>query len=137
MKCNWGADYADPETWTDPFVEGSAYSFIYKSEDPATQALFAEYTALVDAAKAITDDMDARYEAFAKAETFLLDHAFALPIHTSNRSYSMSKLNVFEGQYASFGMANLRYKDQRLYSESMGLEEFQAAYAQWQADLSK
>ncbi len=137
MKCNWGADYADPETWTDPFVEGSAYSFIYKSEDPATQALFAEYTALVDAAKAITDDMDARYEAFAKAETFLLDHAFALPIHTSNRSYSMNKLNVFEGQYASFGMANLRYKDQHLYSESMGLEEFQAAYAQWQADLSK
>ena len=20
MRCNWGADYADPETWTDPFV---------------------------------------------------------------------------------------------------------------------
>ena len=146
MKCNWGADYADPETWTDPFTyyedgselgsNQSSYSFIYKSEDPATQALFAEYMDMVNAAKAITDDMDARYEAFAKAEAFLLDHAFALPIHTSNRSYSMSKLNVFEGQYASFGMANLRYKDQHLYADSMSLEEFQAAYAEWSAALA-
>ena len=21
MKCGWGADYADPETWTDPFYQ--------------------------------------------------------------------------------------------------------------------
>ena len=136
MKCNWGADYADPETWTDPFADDSNYSFIFASEDPTTQALYAEYQELVAAAKAITGDMDARYEAFAKAETFLLDHAFALPIHTSNRSYSMNKLNVFEGQYASFGMANLRYKDQHLYEDSMSLEEFQAAYAEWQAALA-
>ena len=135
QKCNWGADYADPETWTDPFVTGSSYSFIFKSEDPTTQALFAEYEKLVNAAKAITNDMDARYEAFAKAESFLLEHGFALPIHTSARGYQMSRLNLFEGQYSSFGMANLRYKDQRLYDSSMNLEEFQAAYAQWKANL--
>ncbi len=137
MKCNWGADYADPETWTDPFVTGSSYSFIYKSEDPTTKALFAEYEALVEKAKAIATDMEARYAAFAEAENLLLEHAFALPIHTSNRSYSMSKLNVFEGQYAPFGVASLRYKDQHLYTDSMSLAEFQEAYAAWQANLSK
>ena len=136
MKCNWGADYADPETWTDPFVTGSSYSFIYKSEDPTTQALFAEYEKLVEEAKAIATDMEARYEAFAKAENLLLEHAFALPIHTSSRSYSMSKLNVFEGQYAPFGVASLRYKDQYLYEDSMSLAEFQEAYAAWQANLA-
>lgn len=136
MSCNWGADYADPETWTDPFVDGSSYSFIYKSTDPATQALYAEYTELVDAAKAITDDMDARYEAFAKAEALLLDHAFAVPIHISSRNYQMCNLNVFEGQYASFGLANQRYKDQHLYDTSMSLEEYQAAYAEWLAELA-
>ncbi len=136
MKCNWGADYADPETWTDPFSDTSSYSFIYKSEDPTTQALYAEYLDLVAAAKAITNDMDARYEAFAKAEAFLLDHAFAAPIHISSRSYQMCDLNVFEGQYASFGMASLRYKDQHLYETSMGLEEYQAAYAEWLAKLA-
>ena len=137
LKCNWGADYADPETWTDPFVEGSKYNFIFKSTDPTTAALFAEYTALVDAAKAITNDMDARFEAFAKAEALLLEHGFALPIHTSSRSYQMSNLNVFESQYAPFGVAYLRYKDQHLYADSMSLADWQAAYADWQAKLVK
>ena len=137
LKCNWGADYADPETWTDPFVEGSKYNFIFKSTDPTTAALFAEYTALVDAAKAITNDMDARFEAFAKAEALLLEHGFALPIHTSARSYQMSNLNVFESQYAPFGVAYLRYKDQHLYADSMSLADWQAAYADWQAKLVK
>ncbi len=136
MKCNWGADYADPQTWTDPFADDSSYSFIYKSQDANTQALYAEYLALVAEAKAITNDMDARYEAFAKAEAFLLDHAFAAPIHISSRSYQMCNLNVFEGQYASFGMASLRYKDQHLYDSSMSLEEYQAAYAEWLAQLA-
>jgi oligopeptide transport system substrate-binding protein len=80
--------------------------------------------------------MDARYEAFAEAEAFLLDHAFALPIHISSRSYQMCNLNIFEGQYASFGMANLRYKDQHLYDTSMSLEEYQTAYAEWEAALA-
>ena len=136
MKCNWGADYADPETWTDPFTDDSSYSFIYKSEDPATQALYAEYQQLVADAKAITSDMEARYAAFAKAEAFLLDHAFAIPFSISNRSYQMCNLNIFEGQYASFGMANLRYKGQHLYDSSMSMEEFQAAYAEWQAKMA-
>ena len=52
MKCNWGADYADPETWTDPFTTDSSYSFIFKSQDETTKALYAEYSSLVDAAKA-------------------------------------------------------------------------------------
>ena len=137
MKCNWGADYADPETWTDPFNATSKYNFIYKSEDPTTMALYAEYTDLVNAAKAITNDMDARYEAFAKAEAFLLEHGFALPIHTSSRSYQMSNLNPFESQYAPFGVAYLRYKDQHLYADSMSLAQWQEAYAQWQAKLSQ
>ena len=137
MKCNWGADYADPETWTDPFNDTSKYNFIYKSNDPATQALYAEYTDLVNAAKAVTNDMDARFEAFAKAEAMLLEHGFALPIHTSSRSYQMSNLNVFESQYAPFGVAYLRYKDQHLYADSMSLTDWQAAYADWQANLVK
>lgn len=133
MKCNWGADYADPETWTDPFTLGSSYSFIFESTDPTTQALYTEYLSLVDAAKAITTDTDARYEAFAKAETFLLDHGFAIPYSTNASGYSMSKLNTFEGQYAPFGGASQRYKDQHLLDKSMSIDEFNAAYEAWKA----
>lgn len=136
MKCNWGADYADPETWTDPFSATSSYSFIYESEDPTTQTLYNQYLSLVAAAKAITDDMDARYEAFAAAESFLLDHGFAIPFSISARTYQFSNLNLFESQYASFGGANLRYKGMHLYTSSMSLEDYQTAYAEWIAARS-
>ena len=137
MKCNWGADYADPETWTDPFSPTSSYSFIYRSENEDTQVLYNQYLSLVAAAKAITDDMDARYEAFAEAEAFLLNHGFAIPFSISARTYQFSNLNLFESQYASFGGANLRYKGMHLYTSSMSLEDYQAAYAQWLNDRSK
>lgn len=135
MKCNWGADYADPETYSDPFTPGNSYNFVDKSTNPETAAVYNEYQSLVNAAKAITTDMEARYEAFAKAEAFFLSHGFAIPFSISNRSYQMSKLDVFEGQYASFGGAGQRYKDQYLYSSSMSLEEFNAAYEEWRNAL--
>lgn len=136
MKCNWGADYADPQTWTDAFNDTSAYSFIYKSENATTQALYNEYLDLLETAKAITSDMDERYEAFAKAEVFLLEHGFAIPFSISARTYQFCNLNIFEGQYASFGGATQRYKDQHLYSTSDGMDAYQTDYAQWIAARS-
>lgn len=136
MKCNWGADYADPETWTDPFSPTQKFSFIYQSENEDTIALYNEYWSMVEHAKSITTDMEARYEAFAKAEAFLLEHGFAIPIHCNSRSYEMSNLNVFEGQYAPFGVATLRYKDQYLYNGSMSLTQFQEAYETWKSALA-
>lgn len=132
MKCNWGADFSDASAFiVDPFSDGSSYSFIYKSEDAETQAYYKEYQDLVATAKKITDDEEARYETFAQAEAVLLDHGFAIPMHTSSRQYSFSLLNPFEGPYAAFGFANQRFKGQHLLEKSMGLEEFHAAYEQW------
>lgn len=65
---------------------------------------------MAEEALAITDDDEARYETFAKAEAVLLDHGFAIPIHTNDRVYTFGKLNVFEGPYAAFGFSTLRYK---------------------------
>ena len=94
-----------------------------------------EFDELIDKAlNAAT--FDERLQYFAEAEAFLLDHAFAIPFSISSRSYQMCYLNVFEGQYASFGMASLRYKDQHLYDTSMSVEQFQAAYADWQSKLA-
>jgi len=132
MKCNWGADFADASAFiVDPFKEGSSYSFIFKSEDAQTKAYYQEYLDLVAAALKITGDEEARYETFAQAEAILLDHGFAIPMHTSSKSYSFSLLNPFEGPYAAFGFANYRFKGQHLLEKSMGMEEFHAAYEQW------
>ena len=136
MKCGWGADYADPETWTDPFYQeagslGYKYAFLRTAidENTAAAATVQEYFDLVDAAKAITSNAEknARYEAFAEAESYLIDHALAIPYGISISSYIATKLDVFEGQYASCGsVPNYRYKGQHLQDHFISLEEYEA-----------
>ena len=145
MKCNWGADYADPQTWTDPFKETSnSYNFMGTDEgtvigqEPCvnksaeTQALTDQYYDLIEAAKAITTDTEARYAAFAEAEAFLIDHAFVIPFSISNDGYIATRLNIFEAQYAPYGMALQSYKFQKLREEPMSMDEYNELYAQWE-----
>lgn len=145
MKCNWGADYADPQTWTDPFKETSnSYNFMGTDEgtvigqEPCvnksaeTQALTDQYYDLIEAAKAITTNTEARYAAFAEAEAFLIDHAFVIPFSISNDGYIATRLNIFEAQYAPYGMALQSYKFQKLREEPMSMDEYNELYAQWE-----
>lgn len=138
LLCNWGADYADPETYTDPFYQsanddgsynrGMRYAYMaYSITDGLESADTVKgYFDLVDAAKAITDDTDARYEAFAEAEAYLINHALAVPYSYSVPDFVASKLNPFEGQYAAFGVSKLRYKGQHLYDDFFSMEEYEA-----------
>ncbi|WP_077612224.1 peptide ABC transporter substrate-binding protein [Clostridium sp. Marseille-P2415] len=137
MKCNWGADYADPETWTDPFYQskgeegydpGYKYGNIAKAIEEGTPSAEAalEYFTLVETGKDIKVDINARYEAFAKAEASLINHAFVLPFSISVSKYVSDKLDVFEGQYAPFGVSNLRYKGQHLLDHYVSMDEFKA-----------
>ena len=142
LLCNWGADYADPETWTDPFYQsangdgtynrGMRYAYLaYAIEDNTASAeTVKEYFRLVEAAKAITNDTTARYAAFAEAESYLIEHALAVPYGVSVSDFVVSRLNPWEGQYAAFGVSNLRYKGQHLYDHAISMEEFEAAAAQ-------
>ena len=114
-----------------PVLGGFQYSFIYESDDPQTQAYYQEYLDLVETALSITDDDEARYETFAQAEAVLLDHAFAIPIHTNDRVYTFGKLNVFEGPYAAFGFSTLRYKGQHVMETSMGMENLKRLTRTW------
>ena len=68
-----------------------------------TAALIDQYFELVAAAREETGDMNARYEAFAAAESFYIDHAIVVPGFISGGSYQATKLNAFEGQYAMMG----------------------------------
>lgn len=146
MKCNWGADYADPQTWTDPFLRNNSYNFMNQDAErsiadvscdhksPETQALVEQYYTLVDTAKAITDDEAARYTAFAEAEAFLIEHAIVIPFSVSTEGYVATRLNVFEAQYAPYGLALQRFKYQHIMEKPMNMEQFNTLYAQWQTD---
>lgn len=138
LKCNWGADYADPQTWSEPFGEGNNYNFWDISGNADTEALFAAYSEQVARAVSIYDDDEARYAAFAEAEAMLLDHAIIIPYSISaGDGYVISNLNPLEGEFASYGVARERYKYQKLYDTSMSMEEFNAAFDAWEAERAK
>ncbi len=136
LKCNWGSDYADPETYTDPFNIGGTYNF----PEFATGTQDEEYHAMVAEAIAIRTDIPARYAAFANAEAFFIDHAFVIPFGYGSGGYTAGRLNPFEGQYASFGFSNYRFKGQHLLEKPMSTEQYYEEYDLWleaRANLEK
>ena len=145
QELNWGADFMDPETWADPFERKNNYNFFCHETDTyrvfqdtktaETNALIDQYYELVDAAREETGDMNARYEAFAAAESFYIDHAIVVPGFISGGSYQATKLNAFEGQYAMMGQSSSRYKGQHVYKTAMSQDMFDAQYAEWTAAM--
>ena len=133
MLCNWGPDYADPETYTDPFYYDNSYNFM---DVGANQDDMAEYYGLVDAAKAITGDITARYEAFAEAEAYIINKAYIIPFGSTSGGYTASRLDPFSGQYAPFGISNERYKGAVLLDKPMNTDEYYDAYDAWLEERS-
>lgn len=133
LKTNYGCDYADPLTYSDPFSEENSYGFMDTSEDPQTQKTVKQYYEAVKKADSITDEsqMAKRYEAFAEAEAMLIEHAIAVPCGLSG-GYSATRLNPFEGQYAPYGVSVLRYKGQHVLDTALSTAMFDEANAAWQ-----
>ena len=130
MKTNWGPDYADPQTYTEIFKsEGNSYQFIV--DHAGIKNLTDEYYKLVNAAHAITDDIQARYLAYAKAEAFLINHALTIPFGTGNGGYTASRIDPFTQQFAPFGISNERYKGSKLLDKPMSTVMYYDAYDKW------
>ena len=134
----WGADFADPinflgqETYNDTAAYYSnAYSNCNDNDDPDLIAAYQEFTDLVTAAKAITNDLDARYAAFAKAEACFLNHALVIPC-SYEVGWELTKINNYTKVYSMYGMQSYRYVDWQAQTEPYTTEEvdaFAAAYA--------
>ena len=137
----WGADYADPENFLFQEVYGNEsadyaqrYSFVNDAEcvnDPELLAVYKEYTAMVDKASQIYEDMDKRYEAFVDAEAYLLDHALVIPV-SYDVLWSLTKSNIYSQKYAMFGMQNNMWKNWETSVEPYTTEQ----YAQFEADFN-
>ena len=140
----WGADYGDPQNYLAQECYGhdnadysANYSFINEvTEVDETNAeliaAYQEYTAKVDAADAITDDLDKRYQAYAEAEAYLLEHVLVLPCNYGV-GWCLSKVDNDSKMYAMFGsqnekMKNWQTKSEGYTSEEKGVAEQIAAY---------
>ena len=139
MKCNWGADYADPATWTEPFSDTGSDSYLHWRADTAAgvRDIIAEYDALVAEAKAQVEDMSVRYNTFAQAEASIINHAVIIPYGVEGDGFKATRLNELEAEYAPYGLARQRYKYQKLRTEPMSQNEFNTLYEAWQAERAK
>ncbi|MFJ7647454.1 peptide ABC transporter substrate-binding protein [Lysinibacillus sp. NPDC097279] len=133
IEANWGPDYADPSTYTEPFSVDGTYNKPELAEGYTEANGQTIYLNLLDKAKA-TIDTEARYNLFAKAEAFLIDEAFVIPYAVGGSGYVASKLNPFEAQYSPFGVTAEKFKGQKVLEKPMSNDEFKEALAQWEQE---
>ena len=116
----WSADFGDPvnflgqETLHD---DNAFYSHYYSNiarvaEAPADYQkdlmdAFEQYTDLVNAANAIVNDTDARYEAFAKAEAYMLENVLVSPAYY-DITWSLTHANEYSKINAMYGGCNYK-----------------------------
>ena len=140
----WGADYGDPQNYLGQMTYGNEaayysenYNYINEVEETeATKALidtYKEFTALVDVANAITDDMDARYKAYAKAEAYMLEHALVFPCYYQI-GWCLSKVDNDTKMQPMFGSVGEKMKNwgsnvNGYTSEEKGVAEQIAAFS--------
>lgn len=131
----WGADFADPvnflgqETYGDDNAYYSkAYSKINNATDEKLKATYKEFTDMVNTAKAITDDLDARYAAFAKAEAYMLQHALVIP-WSYEVTWKVTSINEYSKIYTAYGNQSERYVNWETNSDLYTTEDYEAIKA--------
>lgn len=116
----WIPDYGDPQNYMSQETYGNdnAYYTILVSnandledneQNKAVLDLYKEFTALVEAADAISEK-DARYAAYAKAEAFLLNHAMNIPVY-HDIGWVLTKINPYSQMNAVYGIQNWKIKN--------------------------
>ena len=134
MSYYWGADYSDPETEVYPFYQeagdrGTCYAFLRTgvedgiiTGEPAGDVM--TYMDMVEKAKTITADLDARYAAFAEAEAYLIENALVIPLSLPVPPYIATRLNLWEGQYAPTGFSTNRLKGIHILDHYVSMDEY-------------
>lgn len=134
---NNGADIGDPysflsaETYGEESYWANRIARVDQITDPNLIAQFQEYTDLVNEAAAIKDNLDARLEAFAKAETYALDHALVWPTAHGGNVLELTRVNDYSKIKSACGSQFYRYVNWETNVDgytTADYEQFKAAY---------
>ncbi|WP_270341344.1 peptide ABC transporter substrate-binding protein [Enterococcus lactis] len=141
----WGPDYTDPSSYLNIYDSrkgdmihtlGLEASAVVQGTDPSTAAKKAinlsEYDALLDKAAAITDDLDARYTAYADAEAWLLDNALQIPIYADGGTPRVTNVVPFSGSYGWAGIAANKLKYVEVQSDIVTTDQYDKAKKAWE-----
>ncbi len=69
--------------------------------------------------------MDARYDAYAEAEVYLLNHALTIPMEYEIK-WQLTKVNDYSRMNAMFGAQNYTYKNWETSAEAYTAEQYEA-----------
>ena len=140
----WGADYGDPVNFVGQEIlhdDNAYYSWYYSNIAKVVEAgpadwqkdlvaCYEEFTDLVNTAKAIVDDTDARYAAFAKAEASMLNSVLVCPCYFEV-SWTLTHANEYSKINAMYGPCNYKAVNWETSEEAYTTaqyEEFAAAF---------
>ena len=140
----WGADFGDPINFLTQIIihdENAYYSCNMTNiagivnNGPASYqtelvAAYEKFTDLVNEARAIVDDTDARYAAFAKAEAYFLDENLIFPT-VYDVTWCLTHVNEYSKINAMYGPCNYKAVNWETSEEAYTTEqydEFAAAY---------
>ena len=140
----WGADFGDPINFLTQIIihdENAYYSCNMTNiagivnNGPASYqtelvAAYEKFTDLVNEGRAIVDDTDARYAAFAKAEAYFLDENLIFPT-VYDITWCLTHVNEYSKINAMYGPCNYKAVNWETSEEAYTTEqydEFAAAY---------
>ena len=141
----WSADFGDPVNFLGQEIlhdDNAYYAHYYSNiarvaEAPADYQkdlmdAFEQYTDLVNAASAIVNDTDARYEAFAKAEAYMLENVLVSPTYY-DIAWSLTHANEYSKINAMYGSCNYKAVNWETSEEAyttVQYEQFAKAFEQ-------
>lgn len=138
MEMGWGPDYADPagyvEVMTHDTSIGTKYSRPYLAEDLKDENGNSIYENMVNEARSETADINKRYELFAEAEQYLIEHALVIPLYASGGGYRATYLDPFSAHCTQFGRNLDKFKGAKVLDKPMTQEEYQEAEAKYLAE---
>ena len=145
----WGADFGDPINFLsqeilhdDNAYYAMNYGFIGKIVKEGSTSdwqsdlvsKFEEFTTMVNDASAIVDDIDARYDAFADAEAYMLQHALTMPA-VYEVSWCLTHANEYSKINAMYGIFNYKYVDWETSEEAYTTEQYEEFAAAFNAAM--
>ncbi len=142
----WGADFGDPINFLTQIIihdENAYYSCNMTNiagivnNGPASYqtelvAAYEKFTDLVNEARAIVDDTDARYAAFAKAEAYFLDENLIFPT-VYDITWCLTHVNEYSKINAMYGPCNYKAVNWETSEEAYTTEQYDAFAAAFDA----
>ena len=142
----WGADFGDPINFLTQIIihDDNAYYSCNMTNiagivnnGPASYqtelvAAYEKFTDLVNEGRAIVDDTDARYAAFAKAEAYFLDENLIFPT-VYDITWCLTHVNEYSKINAMYGPCNYKAVNWETSEEAYTTEQYDAFAAAYDA----